>query len=109
MVDVKVDGIMLLTGLALLGVAVIYFKFDDIKQGVVEVAKKVDPTNEENIAHGLAVEGINAVTGEDYTNAGQFVYETQPYNPIGWIFEGVGRLRGDIPPGGYDKYYDQGV
>lgn len=88
-VSVRVDGVMVVAGLALAGAAFLYWKRDAI-------AAALDPTRESNLAHQAATKAINAVTDGGYESVGDWAWATRDYNPLAWVFEGIGRVTGDI-------------
>lgn len=88
--QVQIDGVMVLTGAAVLAGLVLYAKRQ-------ELINAVNPASDQNVVNQAASKFVQEASDGQYENVGDWVYQTRGTNPIAWIFEGVGRLTGDLP------------
>ena len=87
----KIDGLMVLTGAVVIIGGYLYYKKDAI---IDSVTTAVDVTSDENIVNQTFHAIANDPQGRSY---GEYIYDNKEIHPLAWIFEGVGKLTGDLP------------
>lgn len=89
-VEFKIDGIMILTGLVVVAGVAVYVKKEKIKEAL-------NPASDQNAIYTALNESLADATGRKDLTLGKAIYETKTYNPIAWLFEGIGTVTGQLP------------
>jgi len=90
MIGVKVDGLMMLVIAGVGTAAYVSYKKKDI-------IAAVNPANDNNIINNQVSSVVKKITQGKSSSLGELTYKTRAYNPLAWIFEGVGKITGDLP------------
>lgn len=91
--SIKIDGLMVLIGAGVLGAVYIASQ----KEKISAALDKVNPASENNFVYQGTSKIVQAATMSEADSVGDLIYKTRYVNPIAWIFEGVGRITGDLP------------
>ena len=87
--QLSIDGTMILIGLAVVAVGYVSYKKD-------EIITAVNPADDGNFINTHVTDVVKKITMNESQSLGELTYKTRAYNPLAWIFEGVGRLTGDL-------------
>lgn len=71
-VDVKVDGVMVLTGAAVAGATLLYLNRGALRE---VVTRKINPASDENLVYESVNDAGAAVTGDQHFSLGVWVWE----------------------------------
>ncbi len=62
-----------------------------------KLIEKIDPTNKNNLANTGFHSLVKTIDPTETRTYGEYLYDNKSIHPLAWIFEGIGKLTGDLP------------